>query len=56
MNSNLSFHLSIVFDNKCVEEGFLPGFGFSALIYNNLLYLIINLCFLRKYDILFKIK
>ncbi len=34
MNSNLSFQLSIVFDNKCVEEGFLPGFGFSVLIYN----------------------
>ncbi|MFX0043115.1 MAG: MBL fold metallo-hydrolase [Candidatus Hodarchaeota archaeon] len=30
----MSFQLSIVFDNKCVEEGFLPGFGFSALIYN----------------------
>jgi len=36
MNSNFSFQISVVFDNKCVEEGFLPGFGFSALIYNNL--------------------
>lgn len=35
MNSNFSFQISVVFDNKCVEEGFLPGFGFSALIYNN---------------------
>jgi 7,8-dihydropterin-6-yl-methyl-4-(beta-D-ribofuranosyl)aminobenzene 5'-phosphate synthase len=34
MNSNYSFQINIVFDNKCVEEGFLPGFGFSALIYN----------------------
>ena len=34
MNSNLSFEIKIIFDNRCVEEGFLTGFGFSALIYN----------------------
>jgi len=34
MDSKYSFQVHIVFDNKCVEEGFLPGFGFSALIYN----------------------
>ena len=31
----LSFDVKIVFDNKCVKEGFLSGFGFSALIYNH---------------------
>lgn len=29
-----SFKLRIVYDNKCYNSGFLPGFGFSALIYN----------------------
>ncbi|MFX1316390.1 MAG: MBL fold metallo-hydrolase [Promethearchaeota archaeon] len=35
MNSDLSFELRIIYDNKCLEEGFLPGFGFSSLIYNH---------------------
>ncbi|MFO7794736.1 MAG: MBL fold metallo-hydrolase [Promethearchaeati archaeon] len=35
MNSNRSFEISILFDNKCFKEGFLTGFGFSALIYNS---------------------
>ena len=30
----VSFELRIVFDNKCNKQNFLPGFGFSALIYN----------------------
>ncbi|MFX1273668.1 MAG: MBL fold metallo-hydrolase [Promethearchaeota archaeon] len=30
----MSFEVKIVFDNKCVKDGFLPGFGFSALIHN----------------------
>lgn len=34
MNAQNSFDISIVFDNKCVDEGFRSGFGFSALIYN----------------------
>ncbi len=29
-----SFKIYIVFDNKCHKPGFLPGFGFSVLIYN----------------------
>ena len=32
--NSLSFKIYIAFDNKCVKEGFLPGFGFSALIYS----------------------
>jgi 7,8-dihydropterin-6-yl-methyl-4-(beta-D-ribofuranosyl)aminobenzene 5'-phosphate synthase len=36
MSVNFSFDIKIVYDNKCVKEGFLPGFGFAALIYNNL--------------------
>jgi 7,8-dihydropterin-6-yl-methyl-4-(beta-D-ribofuranosyl)aminobenzene 5'-phosphate synthase len=35
MSVNFSFDIKIVYDNKCVNEGFLPGFGFSALIYNS---------------------
>ncbi|MFX1410766.1 MAG: MBL fold metallo-hydrolase [Promethearchaeota archaeon] len=35
MNLDLSFEISITYDNKCLEEGFLPGFGFSSLIYNH---------------------
>jgi len=35
MNVSKAFNLSIVFDNRCVNEGFLTGFGFSTLIYNN---------------------
>ena len=35
MNSNFSFEIKIVYDNRCHEKGFLTGFGFSALIYNN---------------------
>ena len=34
MSSNFSFDIKILYDNKCVKEGFLPGFGFAALIYN----------------------
>jgi len=30
-----SFRISIVFDDRCVKEGFLPGFGFAALIFNS---------------------
>ncbi|MFX1501511.1 MAG: MBL fold metallo-hydrolase [Promethearchaeota archaeon] len=29
-----SFEIYIVFDNKCHKPDFLPGFGFSVLIYN----------------------
>jgi 7,8-dihydropterin-6-yl-methyl-4-(beta-D-ribofuranosyl)aminobenzene 5'-phosphate synthase len=36
MNAQKTFEISIVFDNKCVNEGFRSGFGFSALIHNNL--------------------
>lgn len=36
MNDQPSFEISIVFDNKCVNEGFRSGFGFSALIHNSL--------------------
>jgi len=32
---NYSFIVTIVFDNKCVQNGFLPDFGFSALVFNN---------------------
>ena len=35
MSSTISFEIKIVYDNKCYEKGFLTGFGFSALIYNN---------------------
>lgn len=31
----MSFDIKIAFDNKCVKEGFKPGFGFSAIIYNH---------------------
>lgn len=34
MSENFSFDIKIIYDNKCVKEGFLPGFGFGALIYN----------------------
>ncbi|MFX1298276.1 MAG: MBL fold metallo-hydrolase [Promethearchaeota archaeon] len=34
MNSIYSFEIKIVYDNICHEKGFLMGFGFSALIYN----------------------
>jgi 7,8-dihydropterin-6-yl-methyl-4-(beta-D-ribofuranosyl)aminobenzene 5'-phosphate synthase len=30
-----SFEIFIVFDDKCHKPGFLPGFGFSTLIYNH---------------------
>ena len=33
--NSLSFRIYIVFDNRCEKQGFLTGFGFSALIYNN---------------------
>lgn len=36
MNSDFSFEISIVYDDLCAQSGFLTGFGFSALIYNNL--------------------
>ena len=36
MKSDFSFEIKIIYDNICVQPGFLPGFGFSALIYNNL--------------------
>ena len=36
MKSDFSFEIKIVYDNICVQPGFLSGFGFSALIYNNL--------------------
>jgi len=35
MNVDSSFEINIVFDDKCPKPGFLPGFGFSALIYNH---------------------
>jgi 7,8-dihydropterin-6-yl-methyl-4-(beta-D-ribofuranosyl)aminobenzene 5'-phosphate synthase len=35
MLDNLSFEISIVYDDICSEIGFRTGFGFSALIYNN---------------------
>ena len=31
----LSFRINIVFDNRCFNENFLTGFGFSALIYSH---------------------
>lgn len=34
MNSNQKFKIDIIFDNRCVREGFLTGFGFSSLVYN----------------------
>lgn len=34
MNVNFSFDIKIIYDNNCVKEGFLPGFGFAVLIYN----------------------
>ncbi len=34
MNMDSSFEIKIVFDDKCPKPGFLPGFGFSALVYN----------------------
>ncbi|GAH18708.1 unnamed protein product, partial [marine sediment metagenome] len=30
------FEIKIVYDDICAQPGFLTGFGFSALIYNNL--------------------
>jgi len=35
MKSDFSFEIKIVYDNICAQPGFLKGFGFSALIYNN---------------------
>jgi len=35
MKPILSFEISIVFDDKCPKPGFIPGFGFSALIFNH---------------------
>ncbi|MBD3213971.1 MAG: MBL fold metallo-hydrolase [Candidatus Lokiarchaeota archaeon] len=34
MSTAPKFEIHIVFDNRCVREGFLTGFGFSALIRN----------------------
>ncbi|MFX0174932.1 MAG: MBL fold metallo-hydrolase [Candidatus Hodarchaeota archaeon] len=34
MPNNLSFEISIVYDDLCSQVGFRTGFGFSALIYN----------------------
>lgn len=34
MKLNISFEIKIVFDNKCPNPGFIPSFGFSALIYS----------------------
>jgi len=36
MKSDFSFEIKIVYDDICAQPGFLTGFGFSALIYNNL--------------------
>lgn len=36
MDSDFSFEISIVYDDLCAQAGFLTGFGFSALIHNNL--------------------
>ena len=36
MNSDFSFEIRIVCDEICAQLGFLAGFGFSALIYNNI--------------------
>jgi 7,8-dihydropterin-6-yl-methyl-4-(beta-D-ribofuranosyl)aminobenzene 5'-phosphate synthase len=36
MSENSSYEIRIVFDNKCYRSGFLPGFGFSALIFNKM--------------------
>lgn len=36
MKSDFSFEIRIVYDDICAEPGFFAGFGFSALIYNNL--------------------
>lgn len=36
MKSDFSFEIKIVYDDICSQPGFLTGFGFSALIYNNL--------------------
>lgn len=33
-SEHISFEISIVFDNKCVNKGFRSGFGFSALVHN----------------------
>ena len=30
----ISFEIKIVFDNSVMNEGFLSGYGFSALVYN----------------------
>jgi 7,8-dihydropterin-6-yl-methyl-4-(beta-D-ribofuranosyl)aminobenzene 5'-phosphate synthase len=35
MKSDFSFEIKIVYDNICAQPGFLKGFGFSVLIYNN---------------------
>ncbi len=34
-SQDFSFEIVIVFDDKCAKNGFLTGFGFSALIFNN---------------------
>ncbi|GAH23087.1 unnamed protein product, partial [marine sediment metagenome] len=38
MKSDFSnnFEIKIVYDDICAQPGFLMGFGFSALIFNNL--------------------
>jgi 7,8-dihydropterin-6-yl-methyl-4-(beta-D-ribofuranosyl)aminobenzene 5'-phosphate synthase len=35
MSSNIAFEIQIAFDNRCYNKGFLPGFGFSALIHSH---------------------
>ncbi|MFX1392963.1 MAG: MBL fold metallo-hydrolase [Promethearchaeota archaeon] len=32
---DFSFKIIVVFDNRCAKNGYLTGFGFSALIFNN---------------------
>jgi len=32
---DFSFKIIVVFDNRCAKSGYLTGFGFSALIFNN---------------------
>ena len=36
IKKNFIFTITIVFDNRCVNNGYLTGFGFSALILNNI--------------------
>lgn len=34
MSTTTNYKISILFDNKCVNDGFLSGYGFSALVFN----------------------